>query len=166
MGQIKDDGTIEEYQALRRHIEQQFALIIQVFTLSIITCVTVWGFSLPLKEQSVVDVNVITTVFPLLAFFVFIPIAYLLLSLREEIFDWASYIRIFIEPRKKGFNFETAIRKYRARPEYRSSFNRIAVVYDFFYLATALMWIYQIFPLWLALDYSKHLGATLLGVII
>lgn len=117
----------DEYHWLRRHIHGQFTLVIQVFTVSVVAAVALIGYVF----TSLTRAEVISSAVPFLfltPLAITIPCAYLISSLRREIFKWGMYIKVYLED-GKDLKYETELDKYRKKFPERESFNLVAITY-------------------------------------
>ena len=100
-----------EYERLGRHIESQFRLITQVFTASLIASLTLFAYIVaafsgkPDTGWAPNAAHVLALVLPAV---VVLGCAFLVSSLRRELFKWAAYISVY---RK-----EIAMGRYAMRP--------------------------------------------------
>jgi hypothetical protein len=118
---------LAEYNALRSQIEGQFRLIVQVFTVSVIASVALFGyvFQSLVRSSSFSNEAVFLLLTPLA---IFVPCAYFLSSLRREIFEWGAYIQVFLEGEKDN-KYETMRAKFRERYKPKESLSPIAWTY-------------------------------------
>jgi len=98
------DAKLAEHKILMGHIESQFRLIIQVFIASLIVSLGLLGYAFQIGDSA-------PYVF-LSPILIFMPCGYLLTKLREEIFRWGMYIRVFIED-GRDLRYETALAQLR-----------------------------------------------------
>ena len=112
---------------LGRHIEGQFRLIAHVFTASLIVSVSLLSYGLKALSgsTSVPGPGPFLLLAPLV---IAVPCAYLIRSLREEIFKWATYIRVYLEDNVE-WQYETELTKYRGRFPESESLSPIAATY-------------------------------------
>ena len=114
---------VEEYRALRQHIQGQFTLIFQVFTVSIVAAIALLGYALNnilgilAKAQDVSNLG-LYLFFPLLPLIVIIPFALLIKALRKEIFKWGAYVEVYLED-GKDWKYETELNKYMVESDKR-----------------------------------------------
>jgi ABC-type multidrug transport system fused ATPase/permease subunit len=147
-------GSRDEYHWLRRHMHGQFTLVIQVFTTSVVAAVALAGYVFTVLIRA--DVTSSTTPFLFLTpLAISIPCAYLIGSLRKEIFKWGMYIKVYLED-GNDLKYETELDKYRKRFPERESFNPIAITYWALLLICSLLF-----------GYALHqVGVSLLWLII
>ena len=132
-GRCDMDKDVEEYRAIRQHIHGQFTLIFQVFTVSIVAAIALLGYALNnilgafAKAQDVSSLGVYLF-FPLIPLAVIVPFAFLIKSLRKEIFKWRAYVEVYLED-GKDWKYETELDKYMTKYRERESFNPIAISY-------------------------------------
>ena len=127
------DKDVEEYRAIRQHIQGQFTLIFQVFTVSILAAIALLGYALnnilgTLAKAKDISSLGVYLFFPLFPLAVIIPFAFLIKSLRKEIFKWGAYIQVYLED-GKDWKYETELNKYMANYREKESFNPIALSY-------------------------------------
>ncbi len=121
------DAKLAEYNALRSQIEGQFKLIVQVFTASVIAAIALFGYIF----QGLVRSSTVSNAAPFLLLTplaIIIPCAYFLSSLRREIFEWGSYIQVFLESGQDN-KYETMRAKFRERYKPKESLSPIAWTY-------------------------------------
>jgi hypothetical protein len=151
---------IEEYKAIRSQIDNQSRLQVQVFTFSIISASALIGYLLKFFEQD--DINTVTVYIFLVPTLIYIPCAYLIKDMRDEIYRWGTYIHIFIENENSQY-YEGALGSIRDRFSSSESFNPMFTAYWaftvvcmglflFFIVGTEMMW-WTILP-WLVVIYS------------
>lgn len=117
----------DEYNRLGRHIERQFSLITQVFTISVIVSVALLGYVLRVLSEPATSSEF--EPFLLLApLAIVIPCAYLISSLRKEVFKWGMYIKVYLED-GTNWKYETELEKSRDRFPFRESFDHVATTY-------------------------------------
>ena len=127
------DKDVEEYRAIRQHIHGQFTLIFQVFTVSIVTTIALLGYALNntlgvfAKAEHISNLG-LYLFFPLIPLAIIIPFAFLIKSLRKEIFKWGAYVEVYLED-GKNWKYETELNKYMEKHRERESFNPIALSY-------------------------------------
>lgn len=127
------DKDVEEYRALRQHIQGQFTLIFQVFTASIVAAIALLGYALNntlgvfAKAEHISNLG-LYLFFPLIPLAIIIPFAFLIKSLRKEIFKWGAYVEVYLED-GKNWKYETELNKYMEKHRERESFNPIALSY-------------------------------------
>ena len=127
------DGKLAEHRVLMSHIESQFRLIIQVFIASLIVSLGLLGYAL---QIAVSDPYVFLS--PIL---IFMPCSYLLISLREEIFRWGTYIIVFIED-GKDLRYETALAKFREK--YRLPESLTPIYWSYWLLLTISVFLFAL----------------------
>jgi hypothetical protein len=149
---VKD---VEEYRAIRQHIQGQFTLIFQVFTASIVAAIALLGYALNnilgtfTNSQDISNLGLFL-LFPLIPLAVIVPFAFLIKSLRKEIFKWGAYVEVYLEDGKDR-KYETELSKYMTKYRERESFNPIALSYFVlsglcFFFSIVLYFLYK-FPL-------------------
>lgn len=114
------DAKLAEHRVLMSHIESQFRLIIQVFTASLIVGLGLLGYAFQIGRSAPY-----AFLSPIL---IFMPCGYLLITLREEIFRWGMYIRVFLE-NGKDLRYETALARLRAKYPFTESLTPIFPAY-------------------------------------
>lgn len=122
------NGKQDEYRALRGQIEGQFKLIIQIFVVSIVASVALFGYVFQAIAQSAITSSWMTPFFFLTPMAIIIPCAYLLASLRREIFQWAAYLQVFHES-EQGPRYETILNMYRDKYKPQESLTPIVWTY-------------------------------------
>jgi hypothetical protein len=118
----------KEYEGIRRQVEGQFSLIVQVFVASVIASVALFGYgfqTLARKEDSVSGLAPFLVLAPLA---ITIPCAYFIASLRREIFKWGTYIQTFLED-GRNLRYETELARYREKYKETESLSPIALTY-------------------------------------
>ena len=122
------DKVNEEYNRLVRHIEGQFRLIAQIFTVSVVASVALFGYTMHVLfgiTQSSSQFEPFMMLIPLAIVF---PCALLVFALRREIFKWSGYIKIYLND-GKSWRYETELGKYKQRFPEEESFDAIAITY-------------------------------------
>ena len=130
---------MDDYSSLRKQINGQFNLIAQIFTASVIASGALLGYIIKLLAGQSLMVNsieeigtstngfMITPFLMLTPLIIALPCAYLISTLRKEIFHWATYIKVFIEKDDEGY--ETRIYRFREKYHPTESFLPIALTY-------------------------------------
>lgn len=116
-----------DHERLGRHIEQQFRLITQIFTTSLVAAVAVLGYGLSYIGRPL-DISPIGLVILLAPLVMVLPSGYLILGLRREIFQWGAFIRVYIDP-GADLKYETKVAKYRRCFKKDNSLDSIAFTY-------------------------------------
>ena len=103
---FKSKLILEEYKLLRQKIDNQSKLIVQSFTFSVVTSCALLGYLLTtLKDIGITFLSIHLLLCPLL---IIVPISYLIIENRKEIYKWATFICVFHEKNDKTF-FESAL---------------------------------------------------------
>ena len=123
------DKSREEYNKLARHIEGQFRLIVQVFTVSIVAAVALLGYVLKVLTAGGVYSDLMVLL-PLAPLAITTPCAYLIRELRKEIFKWGAYVQVYLED-GGDWRYETELTKYMRIHSHveKESFNLIGIAY-------------------------------------
>ena len=131
---------MDDYQWLRKHIQSQFNLITQIFIASVVASGALLGYIIRIMAdgnfipQVIKQMQATASDFSIAPFLLITPIvivlpcAYLISTLRKEIFQWGMYIKVFLEKDKNG-GWETNISKFRERFQISESFDPIALTY-------------------------------------
>ncbi len=117
---------LEEYKAIRAQIDSQSKLQVQVFTFSIISSSALIGYLLKFFEQE--EINAVTIYVFLAPALIYIPCAYLIKDMRDEIYRCGTYIHIFIENENNQY-YEGALGSIRDRFGSKESFNPMFTAY-------------------------------------
>ena len=100
---------MDDYSSLRKQINGQFNLITQIFIASVIASGALLGYIIKvIADQSLITNSVkeagtfpsdfmIAPFLMLSPLIIVLPCAYLISTLRKEIFQWALYIKVIIE---------------------------------------------------------------------
>lgn len=143
---------MDDHGSLRKQIFGQFNLITQIFIASIIASGALLGYIIKVVADKSIIVNSIGVTgtspsdFVIIPFLmvapliIIMPCAYLISTLRKEIFLWAMYIKVFIEKDNEGY--ETNIYRFREKYNFTESFSPIAVSYFVFVFICDLLFLY------------------------
>jgi len=143
---------MDDYNWLRRHIHGQFNLITQIFIASVIASGALLGYIIKIMvdgsiAKSIEQMQATPNDFNIAPFLLLTPIiivlpsAYLISTLRKEIFLWGMYIKVFLENEKVG-GWETHVSKFREKFNTEESFNPISITYISFILVCFLLFMY------------------------
>ena len=144
---------MDDYSSLRKQINGQFNLITQIFIASVIASGALLGYLIKvIADQSIITNSInetgtspndfmITPFLMLIPLIIVLPSAYLISTLRKEIFRWAMYIKVFIEKDAEGY--ETHIYRFREKYNITESFSPIAVTYCAFLLVCIVLFSYM-----------------------
>ena len=140
---------MDDYSSLRKQINGQFNLITQIFIASVIASGALLGYIIKLiADQSIITHSInetatspITPFLMLIPLIIVLPSAYLISTLRKEIFQWAMYIKVFIEKDNEGY--ETHIYRFREKYSFTESLSPIAVSYFAFIVVCIVLFSYM-----------------------
>jgi len=129
----------EEYNRLGRHIEGQFRLIVQIFTVSIVASVALLGYVLKVLSEAT-DFSGIEPFLALTPLVIVLPCAVLIDYLRREIFKWSMYIKVYLND-GKNWRYESELTRYRQQFPEEESWDAIGITYaSILLLCSLLFW--------------------------
>ncbi len=88
---------LEEHKYLNDQIMNHQKILLQIFTFSVIAAVAVLGWGLQSAPRNGAEASELAAFILLLPPAILIPCAFIISSIRKEIFVWGAYITVFHE---------------------------------------------------------------------
>jgi len=140
------DGLLDEYRSLRSEIQSTQGQRMQILSLT----VGAFGVILSISGSVVLGSESITPAGRLLVavggaialYAIVIPSLIMMLAAQQAIQRLGEYIRIFIEPRVPGLNWEKRWRNFKLRHQYRGGLRSMGGIYYFLSLLPLSLPIY------------------------
>jgi hypothetical protein len=148
------DGLLDEYKSLRSEIQSTQGQRMQILSLT----VGAFGVILSISGSVVLGSESITPAGRLLVavggaialYAIVIPSLIMMLAAQQAIQRLGEYIRIFIEPRVPGLNWENRWRNFKLRHQYRGGLRSMGGIYYFLSLLPLLL------PIYAASQYTQN----------
>ena len=129
------EGLLNEYRILRSEIQNTQGQRLQIISLT----VGAFGVIISISAGVVIGSQSVTPSARLLVaigssialYAILIPSLIMILSVQQAIHRLGEYIRLFIEPRVVGLNWETRWQKYKLKHKYRRGLRGMGGIYFF-----------------------------------
>jgi hypothetical protein len=148
MADEERDGLLDEYRSLRSEIHNIQAQRLQIISLT----VGAFGVILSISGSTVLGSGTVTPERRLLVavggaialYSIVIPSLIMMLSAQQAVQRLGDYIRIFIEPRVPGLNWQNRWHEFKLRHQYRGGLRGTGAIYYFLSILPLLLPVYAL----------------------
>lgn len=132
---------LEEYKYIQQEIVTHQRLVFQVFVISVIASLSIFGYYLG-NYVSVENTENLTNLIPIFPLAVIIPSALIITRIREDIFRWGAYIQVFFENEEPAYETRLSIIRDNRSNSFKESYTPIFCIWWILVILSLLFYLH------------------------